>query len=146
MFQFAWRGTSGVARIKLLPVGSSQNLKKGDPVSLSSGQVVAGAAGAATFVGVMNQDSENQSAGTMVEVILCDDETIFKVDFLTGGTKTNFSDSDLGVAFDVGATTNYNKINPDDVTGGAWVVQKYDNNTRHVWVKCADSKRDPIVA
>jgi len=147
MFQFAYRGASGIPRIALIPVAATQTLYKGDPVVRASGvlNVMAGGASAGTVVGVMNQDSVLADAGTLVEVILADADTVFKADFLTSGTKKSFVAADLATAFDVGATTNYNQIDPDDTTGGSWVPVKTATEAEgQVYVKCAHAQRDPL--
>jgi hypothetical protein len=139
MFQFAYRGTQGTARIKLLPVAAGQLLSKGEPVSINAGLVVAGAPAATNFVGVMNQNANNLSAGTLVEVILCDADTVFYADAVGG----DFTDADIGSAFDLNAADN-TKVDKTDSLDGAWVIVGYDNNEDKVWVKCLPAKRHAL--
>jgi hypothetical protein len=145
-FEFAYRGTQGTAKIRKLPVAASQTIVKGDPLVIASGllNVAAGGATAATVVGIANQASDSAAAGTEVEVILCDSDTVFKADFLNSGTKKTFANADLGTAYDMGATTDYNKIDPDDTVGGSWTLVDFDNTNLHAYVKCVPAQRHPI--
>lgn len=144
MFQFAYReGGSGVPVIKLFPITASEVLSKGEPVNLESGLLDAGAAADTEFVGICNHANAEAAAGDLMEVILCDNNTVFKVDYITGN-KTSLADSDIGTAFDLDSTDN-TSIDLDDTTGGAWVIVDYDNDLGVAFVKCLSSKRADVV-
>lgn len=138
MFKFAYRGTQGTARILYLPVGDTQTLTTGEPVSITAGLVVAGAPAAANFIGVMNQDANGLATGTLVEVIACDADTVFFAD-----ASGDFVGADIGSAFDLSATDN-GVVDHADILDGGWVVQKYDNDKNKVWVKCLPAKRHAL--
>ena len=90
----------------------------------------------------MNQDADNLDENTLVEVIICDSETVFYVDYIKG-TKTSLTAADIGTAFDLDSS-DPSSINLDDTDGGAWVVEKYDNALGKAWVRCLASKRSTL--
>jgi hypothetical protein len=148
-FQFAYRGVSGVPRIALVPIAASQTLSKGDPLVRSSGVATAAAAGvsAATFIGILNEDIAAPAAGTLVEVILADDETVFKIELVSGTTKTYVADADLATLFDLGATTDFNKVTLDDTTGGCILPVKTSvAGDTHIYGKVAHAYQDLLCA
>lgn len=61
-------GTQGVPAVREFPVAATQTLVVGDLVILSSGKVTIAGDSAAAPLGVMAQDSDGASAGTMVKV------------------------------------------------------------------------------
>lgn len=143
-FQFAYRGVTGIPRIKELPAAGSKTFTKGEPVNLESGLLDNGAAADSAFVGVVNETvSTSTTEGDSVEVILGDDETIFKVDY-TGSSKTSLTNGDIGTAFDLSSGDN-EKIDLDDSSDGAWVVVDYDNDNDVGYVKLLGTKRADIV-
>lgn len=64
------------AKIRKLPVATTQTLTRGDPVILSSAQVAIALANSGELCGVMAQDSVLATENTLVEVY-ADPETVF---------------------------------------------------------------------
>lgn len=142
-FKFAFRGTEGVARMLYLPVAASQDIKKGDALEVDTGLINLGAPADDAFIGIAAQNADELAANTNIEIIACDEETAFWVDYV-GSTKTSLTNADLGTAFDLSAA-DPGAINLDDVTGGAWVCMGFDNGKAQALVKCLAAKRSGIL-
>lgn len=145
-FKFATRGTQGTPMVKLLPADAAQNFTKGEPVTLVGGLLVPAGAGAADIVGVCNEWVTNSTLNQPIEVVLADNETVFKVisdNFVVGVDA--YIPANLGSSMDSdavdGLAVNFAGL------GAAlpWVLMDYNNTTGHAYVKLAQSFRNPIV-
>jgi len=94
------------AKIRKLPVATTQTLARGDMVILSSGQIAIALASSAELCGVMAQDSVLATAAALVEVY-ADPETVF----------VGRADAALSLA---NAFSTYNEI---DITGATGAMQ-----------------------
>lgn len=132
-FEFYKRMAGGVAPIKELPGKASEVIVKGDPVNLESGLLCVGAAADTAIVGIANESVTPTAAQEAVEVILAYPDVVFKVDFTNAGTKKTMANADIGTGFDLLSTDN-GVLDPDDTTGGMWMLVGYDNTNLKAFV------------
>jgi hypothetical protein len=145
MFRFVRRtGGDCVAPIKLIPGKAEEVFSRGEPVNLESGLANAGAPADTYFVGISNQAQTIATAGDPLEVTLALPDVVFRAPFTNAGTKKTFTNADIGTAFDLLSTDN-GVIDPDDTTGGAWIVVGFDNTLRTVDVVLDREKAANIV-
>jgi hypothetical protein len=71
-------GSNNPPAIAKLPVATTQTLEIGDPVELSSGQLIIGTDGFGICAGVMAQDSTSAAAGTLVEVYVTSPSQVWR--------------------------------------------------------------------
>lgn len=142
MFQFAHRGTQGTAKVREFPVEANQTLTTGEPVNLESGYLTAAAAADQDIVGIMAQDAGNLAKGSMVQVILADEDTEFWADFI-GTTKTELTAADIGTAFNLSASDN-TIIDLDNTIDGMWVYMGKASSTRGLFKLKAANRADIV--
>lgn len=142
-FAFHHMKGGGVPVVKEYPAKASEVHVKGTPVNLESGLACVGAAADTAFVGIANETLTAAADGEMLEVIECNARTVFKVDY-TEGTKTSLTNADIGTAFDL-KSDDVDNIDLDDTTGGAWVVEDFDNDNNVAYVTCLSTKRAATV-
>lgn len=133
IWQFAKRDSGkGVAPVDRIRVNDSQTIVAGDLLIMSTKKASkAGAAAAANTILGVAAESITTTTATDADIIRyypAQSDMVWRVQYLTTGTKTSFTDADLHTDYDVDANT---KINPDDTTGGFCELVNY-NNTDHV--------------
>jgi len=146
MFRFLKRlGGDCVIPVAVLPAKANEAFVRGTPVNLESGLCTVAAAGDTEIVGIANQTLTPAADGEELEVILALPDVLFEADFI-GTSKPTLANADIGAAFDLGATTNADKVNLDDTTGGMWVVfPGWDNTAKKVVVKLLADNAATIV-
>lgn len=137
-FEFTYVKGGGVPRVKLYPAKASEVIKKGLPLNLESGLACVGAAADTAFIGIANETKTPTADGQLVEVIECNQDTVFRCPVDATGTKKTLTNADIGTAFDLGAT-NVGIIDLDDTTGGGWVLVDFEGLT--AYVICSSAKR-----
>lgn len=143
-FAFHNRATGGgVAPIRKIRVADSQTIVAGDLLTFASGKASkAGAAPSAdTVLGVAVESITTTTAANsdQVRYIPALPDMLWRVTYLTTGTKTSFTDADLhGTSYDINATSH--KLDPDDTTGGFLTVEGYNNDDDVAFVRIAPAQ------
>jgi hypothetical protein len=128
-FEFAqsYNGENSVPALAEFPVAASQSLKAGDPVKLTSGQVVKGGDGFGRALGVMAQDAASLAAGTKVLVYVAQTNQVWKA------TATADATSHVLAArtYDLNASV---QVNVADTTGGCMQIVRLGAAVTDVYV------------
>lgn len=122
-FKKSLLGGNEVPAVKKLPVAGSQTLVVGDLVVLSSGQVAKASASVATVLGVMAQDSASATAGTLVDVYICQPGQVWKAVADADAS----SDVLAGKTYDI--NTNQTIDIADSSNGCIQILETVDSNT-----------------
>ncbi|HEX2907416.1 MAG TPA: hypothetical protein VHO69_11180 [Phototrophicaceae bacterium] len=123
MFVSSLGGGNLVPAIHKFPVATGQTLKAGDPVKLSSGQVVKGGDGFGRCLGVMAQDAIGLTAGTKVEVYIVRPDQLWRCVASADATSHVL----IARTYDLNASL---QVNVADTTGGCLqIVQLGDSVT-----------------
>ncbi len=132
--KMVYRGsTNGTSPIyKRVPVNINQTIYKGSIVVKTTGKASAAADAAATGTvwGVSSEDIVTGGTVTAADTILIDvnPASIYTMPFFSTGTKTSFTDSDIGTLFDLKADAY--TLDPDDTTGGTLELSDYNNSLK----------------
>lgn len=104
-------GSNNPPAIAQMPVATTQTLEIGDPVELSSGQLIIGTDGFAICAGIMAQDATTLTAGTLVDVYVTTPSQVWR------GTATADATSHVLAArtYDLNSSQ---VVNVSDTTGG----------------------------
>lgn len=126
-FAQSLNGENSVPAIAEFPVAATQTLKVGDPVKLSSGQVVKGGDGFGRALGVMAQDAASLTAGTKVKVYVAQTNQVWKA------TASADATSHVLVArtYDLNASV---AVNVADTTGGCIQIVRLGGSVTEVYV------------
>jgi hypothetical protein len=142
-FTFAKRDSgSGVAPTAVIRVNDNQTLVKGHLLIISSSKASkSGAAPTAdTVLGVAEESITTTTAtnADQIRYIPAHADVVYRVQYLTSGTKTSFTDADLGTAYDINATSH--KLDPDDTLGGFLELVGYNNTDNVAFVRILPAK------
>jgi hypothetical protein len=142
-FQFAKRDAgSGVAPVEEIRVNDTQTLVPGYLLIMSTKKASkSGAAPAAdTVLGVAVNSVTTTTAtdADKIRYIPVQPDMVWRVQYLTSGTKTSFTDADLHTTYDINATSH--KLDPDDTTGGFLELVGYNNTDNVAFVRISAAK------
>jgi len=117
-------GGNEVPVVMKLPVATTQTLVVGDLVVLSSGQVAKAGDSTGTVLGVMAQDSDGATAGTLVSVYICQPGQVWNA------TADADASSDVlgGKTYDINATTQTVDVG-DSSNGCIQILETVESNT-----------------
>lgn len=129
-FEFAYSlyGNNVTPAVHKFPVATTQTVVVGDLVYLSSGQVTKAGNSTTSVLGVMAEDSDGATAGTLVKVY----------PILPGQVWRATADADAtshvlaAQAYDINATTQ--TVDVGDNSGGCITILKLGDSTTEVYV------------
>lgn len=112
-------------------------IAKGQLGMLSSATVIDATAGQSTAV-LLGIAVADYDAG---EVAYLEDlrGSLIEMPIYQGGTTDVFADADIGKAFDMYVDSGVMKLDPNDTTGGMFVLYSYDNDAQTAIVRVLSS-------
>ena len=109
----------------LIRIVTGGDVTKGALLVLDNETAVEAAAGVATqiIVGVAAESAASGAVAIVYPVI----GEVLEIDIDTDGTKTTFTDADLGESYDISVASHDYSLDPDDTTGPLRLIA-YDND------------------
>lgn len=101
------------------------DLKKGQLAIFDTGEAkpAAAAISAATAYGIVVDDADDTEIVYLHPLVGAE----LEADVYQGGVLTEFTDAMLGLAYDIAVTSGEMEVDPNDTTGGFFVLSDYNN-------------------
>lgn len=120
---------------RLITALAGANLYKGQLAIFDGGEAKPAAAAitAATAYGIVMEDTLDTNLVQLYPLV----GTELEADVYQGGVTDVFADANIGTAFDMVVSTNEMAIDPNDTTGGFFVLTGYNNDTQKCYGRIA---------
>lgn len=120
---------------RLITALAGANLYKGQLAIIDTGKAkpAAAALSAATALGIVMESVLDTKLVQLYPLV----GTELEADVYQGGVLKGFTDAMLGLAYDMVVTNNEMEIDPNDTTGGFFVLTGYNNDTQKCYGRLA---------